>query len=107
MGSLFVLLWLGSSAATVYLAFKFQLDGFVRLLLLNILLPFSGFLYTVYICYYYLPREIAKRLGAEPPPGPFKLYVEPKLEPYRLKLREFITKKTGTLFKPEDDDRRL
>ncbi|MBI1363224.1 MAG: hypothetical protein GC134_04500 [Proteobacteria bacterium] len=86
---------------------SFQLNGFVRLLLLNVLLPFSGFLYTLYICYYYLPRELAKRTGLPVPPGPFKLYVEPHLKPYSDKLRAAMWEKLKSLTSTEDQDKRL
>jgi len=104
MGFLFLPLWIASCAGTIYLAMKFELTGFMRLLLLNIVLPFSGFIYTVYICYYYLPREVARQAGLPMPPGPYKIYIAPKVEPYRKELEAYLR---SLLKNKNDTDKRL
>lgn len=79
---MFMTLYVLSCIATLYLAFRYELSKPILLLVINLLLPFVGLIYTLYVVYVVRPELIAKATG-QPLPQPFFV-------PYLEKLRSAI-----------------
>lgn len=73
---MFWVFYILTNLATVYLGFHYQLTGPLRLLILNLLLPPLGLLYTLYIVFVVRPRLIAEANGEELPLPFFVPYLE-------------------------------
>ena len=91
-----------SVVATFYLANKVGISRSIYLSIMNIVLPFSGLIVTLYIIYFVIPKKIAEAQGLPLPPSPLQpLYdkISPHIKPHIMRLRE----KLG-LERPKDEN---
>ena len=90
MGTFYILLWVLSTVGVVFLAAKYELEGVGRLVAINVLLPFMGFLYVAYVCFWVRPVAIAKANGQ---PHPYFHKIDTWLQHKRDELEKKLAEK--------------
>lgn len=95
--------WFGSIiisiVLTVAFAVRFELKRVPQLVLLNVLCPFAGFVYAVYVVHVVLPALVKKQTGHE---------IESPLQPYIDHYWALVKEKALQLFgNKKDDDKTL
>ena len=75
MGFFWIFCIVVSSFLTVLLAARFKLQGTPKMVFLNLLLPFAGVLYVLYVVHVVYPRVMKEKLGHDVP-SPLQPYLE-------------------------------
>lgn len=92
MAYFYIFCILASVVLTIVVLEKFGLKGHVRLTLLNVFLPFAGFLYALYVVHFTIPAIVEKETGVRPA-SPLQPYIDQALEhvkPLLQKLKVLI-----------------
>ena len=97
MATLWLISIIASSILTIVVAGKFKLKKVPFMVLLNVLLPFGGLAYALYIVHVVIPKVVKQQTGQE---------VESPLLPYIIKFKAWAQNKLDG-FSNKDDDKRL
>lgn len=94
-------LWIGSIVLSIILtmivASKFNLKRVPYLVLLNVILPFAGLVYALYVVHVIVPRLVKAQTGQEVE-SPLKPYIDHYTALAKQKFKELTDK---------DDDKKL
>lgn len=91
MGTLWLIAIGVSAILTLKVAHHFGLKNMGRITALNVLLPFSGFLYTLYIIHSVVPRMVKQQTG-EDIPSPLLPYVQHYKEQFIFLVQKLLNK---------------
>jgi len=90
--------WFGSIIVsivlTVLFAVRFELKRIPQLVFLNVLCPFAGLFYALYVVHVALPELVKKQTGHE---------IESPLQPYIDHYWALVKEKFSQVFAPKDD----
>lgn len=100
MATLWIIGIIVSAVLTLIVAAKFNLKRVPAMVLLNVLLPFAGLAYALYVVHVVIPRLVKAQTGQE---------VESPLLPYIIRFKAWARAKWDEIKNQynKDDDKRL